>query len=124
MKTLLEIKNKIELQPARSAWERGVKNYALDLVSGLIDEHNDDYIMDNKTILKKELLNGARDWHEYSWGGLSKIYDCDIAKMLCSPSELKRKDNGRLRPNKKEEWLDTQARALFQAEMLIQDNAE
>lgn len=41
--------------------------------------------------------------------------DYDIAKRLCNPTELKRTDNGRLDPNKREQWLDTQARALYQA---------
>lgn len=43
------------------------------------------------------------------------IYNSDIAARLCCPSELKRTRNGDRRPNSREEWLDTQARALFQA---------
>lgn len=43
------------------------------------------------------------------------IYDSDIAERLCNPSELKKTRNGERRPNGREEWLDTQARALFQA---------
>lgn len=65
--------------------------------------------------LKEELLNGVSDWHEYSWGGCALIYEGDIAEALCTPSELKRRDYGRLRPNSREEWLDVQARALYQA---------
>lgn len=34
---------------------------------------------------------------------------------LCTPSELRRTHNGERRPNSREEWLDTQARALYQA---------
>ena len=65
------------------------------------------------------LLNGADDWKQYSWGGCSFIYDGQIAENLATPSELKRTDDGRLKPNKNEEWLDTQARALYQAFRLI-----
>lgn len=95
---------------ARSAWKRGVYDYALMLLdsrSDLEDFHTNG--------LKEELLNGASDWHEYSWGGCALIYDGDIAEALCTLSELKRRDYGRLRPNFKEEWLDVQARALYQA---------
>lgn len=95
---------------ARSAWKRGVYDYALMLLdsrSDLEDFHTN--------VLKEELLNGASDWHEYSLRGFALIYDGDIAEALCTPSELKRCDFGRLRPNSREEWLDVQARALYQA---------
>ena len=42
----------------------------------------------------------------------------DIAKRL-GTSELKKSKNGENKPNSREEWLDTQARALTQAERLI-----
>ena len=47
------------------------------------------------------------------------IYDEDIAKRVCTPSELKKTRNGERRPNSSEEWLDTQARALYQAASLV-----
>jgi len=61
------------------------------------------------------LLNGAHDWIEYSYGGCSFIFDSDIAERLCTPSELKKKKGGELQPNSYELWLDVQARALNQA---------
>ena len=69
--------------------------------------------------LDRAMLNGASDWAQYSWGGCSFIYDDDIAAALCTPSELKKTDNGRRRPNNHEQWLDVQARALYQAAELI-----
>ena len=69
--------------------------------------------------LRGVLLNGAESWSQYSWGGCSLCYDGDIAKRLCTPSELKRTRSGECRPNSREEWLDTQARALIQAANLI-----
>lgn len=51
-------------------------------------------------------------------GGNSLIYDQDIANRLATPSEIKRvtrKDGSLRKPNASEEWLDTQARALYQA---------
>ena len=50
---------------------------------------------------------------------MSLIYNEDIAERLCTPSELKKTRHGERRPNAREEWLDTQARALFQAYNLI-----
>lgn len=65
------------------------------------------------------MLNGADSWSQYSWGGSALIYDGDIAERLCSPSEYKRSREGERRPNSQEEWLDVQARALFQAANMI-----
>lgn len=101
-------------QHPRSAWARGVVAYAVSMLEDLDPEEE----LRPRTT-EKVLLNGAPSWHDYSWGGCALIYDADIARRLCSPSELKRSDNGRLRPNAREEWLDTQARACFQAAQLV-----
>ena len=104
------IKKELENRNDRSAWDKGVTGYALELLDNLERE-----TYDNKEELKKALLNGAKDWREYSWGGCAEIYNCDIAARLCTPSEIKKTKNGERRPNSREEWLDVQARALFQA---------
>ena len=114
--TIENIRNAVETSKARSAWARGVKLYALELVDSL--PANVDY--GSWDSLKADMLNGARDWSQYSWGGCALIYDEDIAKRLCTPSELKKTDNGCKRPNANEEWIDVQARALYQAFALIQ----
>jgi hypothetical protein len=106
-----ELLNAIENMKARSAWDRGVKEYAYELVEGLEVEE----IPADSQELKSLLLNGADTWKQYSWGGSSLIYDFDIAERLCTPSELKRVKGGERRPNSREEWLDVQARALLQA---------
>lgn len=115
--TLKKLYNEIEKQKTRSKWENGVKLYALDLIEDLY------YIEEGETItsegIKKMLLNGAEDWRSYSWGGCSLIYDWDICERLATPSEQKKTRNGERRPNANEEWLDTQARALYQASNLI-----
>lgn len=122
-----ELKKAIKEKRVRSAWQRGVKDYALDLIDEIeyyedYSNERGDYKPDAK--LHSILLNGAADWHEYSWGGCSKIYNSDIAYRLCTESELKITDNGRKPPNKSEQWLDTQARALFQAEKMIMEVLE
>lgn len=98
----------------RSAWDRGVTAYALDMLGELESEDE----LCPRTV-EKVLLNGAPTWHDYSWGGCALIYDADIAERLCCPSELRRTRGGERRPNAREEWLDTQARACFQACMRI-----
>lgn len=104
------IKKELKNRNDRSAWNKGVTGYALELLDSLEREE-----YENKTELKKALLNGAENWKDYSWGGSSEIYNEDIAIRLCTPSELKKNKNGERRPNAFEEWLDVQARALFQA---------
>ena len=99
----------IESGNERSAWGRGVKDLAVDL----LDNIESDTV--NPNTLKADLFNGASDWSQYSYGGCALIYDADIAEAMCSPSELKRKDGGRLAPNSRETWLDVQARSLSQA---------
>lgn len=101
-------------QRTRSAWERGVVAYA----ESMLDELEPEEELHPRTV-EKALLNGAPSWHDYSWGGCALIYDRDIARRLCCPSELRRTRGGERRPNATEEWLDTQARACFQAAQLV-----
>ena len=115
MKTIIELRKAIEAHPARSAWSKGVKEYALELIEEL-DDNTEFY---GSPADRKELLNGADSWDQFSYGGCSLIYDSDIAERLCTPSELRITRNGERRPNAREEWLDTQARALNQASCLV-----
>ena len=117
MTTINEIIEAINNENARSAWDKGVKNYAVMI----IENFNDDNFksVSNRKELEKILLNGAENWNQYSYGGCALIYDTDIAVTLCTPSELKRKKGGELQPNRYETWLDVQTRALKQAFSLI-----
>ena len=106
----------LEARKDRGAWNKGVTLYAFELIEEL--KERAEYEGRNPEPGKEcreWMLNGAQDWNQYSWGGCSLIYDSDIAERLCCPSELKKTRNGERRPNSREEWLDTQARALFQA---------
>ena len=107
---------RVQATPAgRSAWDRGVHAYAVELVESL-DASAD---LSNETLLRKALLNGAGDWQQYSEGGCALVYDADIAERLCSPSELKRCKGGERQPNARETWLECQTRALAQAASLV-----
>ena len=121
--TINNIKSIIESQKTRSAWTRGVKAYALELVEELETAINDGYFdeadLESVNLLERQMLNGASCWDQYSWGGCSLIYNADIAERLCTPSELKKTGNGSRKPNANEEWLDTQARALYQASAAV-----
>lgn len=104
--------NAIEKYNARSAWNKGLKVFALEIV-----ESAEKFITcDN---IKEIALNGANDYKNASYGGAWLIYDIDIAERFCSPSELKRTKNGEKEPNSRENWLDLQTRAAFQAVNLI-----
>ena len=121
--TLARIRASLEASPARSAWARGVKEYAAELLDSLEEAITGGWFYPDDLaapkIVARALLNGADDWSQYSWGGSSLIYNEDIARRLCSPSELKRSRDGERRPNAREEWLDTQARALYQASNML-----
>lgn len=106
---LKELEN--ESTKARSAWKKGVALYAIDLLDDL----------KNRKITKENLLNGAKNFKDYSYSGLSLIYDEDICKRLCNNTEKKLTKNGEKMPNKNENWLDVQARALYQAYLKVID---
>lgn len=119
LETLDAVETALKGRKDRSAWNKGVTVYALELLEDLREAVEGGYFYPDDLaapkLLRKALLNGASDWNEYSWGGSSLIYDSDIARRLCSPSELRKTREGERRPNAREEWLDCQARALFQA---------
>ena len=108
-----EIKNAImdalKKEKARSAWKAGVILYAFDILDNI----------ENGEVTEKNLLNGAENWKQYSYGGCALIYDKDICHRLCTPSEIKKTKDGEKYPNKMENWLDVQTRALYQAYCLI-----
>ena len=109
MKTNTELTALVTATPARSAWMRGVKAYAIELIEGVEGDFP----------VQACLLNGARTWKEFSEGGCALIYNADIAERLCSPSEYRKTREGERAPNSRETWLDVQARALGQAATLI-----
>lgn len=114
--TLDKVAAELEAHKDRSAWGKGVNAYALELVEELRERAAyEGRNPEPGKECREWMLNGAQDWNQYSWGGSSLIYDGDIAERLCTPSELKKTRHGERRPNSREEWLDTQARALTQA---------
>ena len=118
MPSINKIQAEIRKQKPRSAWGLGVKKYAIEMLDDVKDWKGGSFELDTSNY-EKYLLNGASNWKEYSWGGSALIYNEDIAKRLSTKSELAATRNGQRKPNAREEWLDTQARALKQADNMI-----
>lgn len=123
-----EIKQGVRSYGDRSAFDRGVIAYADEMLDSLAEEIRNGHVKLEDIyvpkLLSKRLLDGATDWHEYSYGGCALIFDCDIAERLCTPSVYKRKREGSLPPNSYENWLDVQTRALRIAARRIVSSAK
>ena len=117
-KTKKELIEAIKAKKTNTAWMTGAKAYALDLLSTCEKETF------SASEIEKDLLNGADDWEAFSYGtsnGVTFIFDEDIARRVCSASELVACDCGRKEPNESENWLDVQARALRVAFHMIEE---
>ena len=122
MKTdLTLLRARVESVRARSAWDKGVKTFAIDL----LDKYDDlclYYEQEGRecpAFCLSTVLDGCKDWEQYCYWGKALIYDGDIARSLCTPSELYRNDYGIKSPNGTELWMDVQVRAYYQAWNLI-----
>lgn len=118
-----QIAAKVEQTKTRSAWSKGVKQYAAELVEELAEAVRGGWVdetdISNRRLLEKAMLNGADSWSQYSEGCSALIYNTDIAERLCTASELRKTDNGHKDPNPRESWIDVQSRALYQAAQLV-----
>ena len=119
--TKQEILNNLEKLTPRSAWNQAVLSDAVDLVQNLDCSE----VPNSWEALRALLLNGARNWQEYSYGGCALVYDEDIARHYCTNADLRKvtRADGTIsdRANAAETWLDVQARALSQAAILIRE---
>ena len=103
----------IAAQKKRSQWEKGVKQYAIEILKDYADGFKAD-VMPPVDGLEKALLRGAKDWEQYSDGACSYVYDEDIISRLFPPSQCKRIPASA-------NLLLVQARALRQAFWLIEE---
>lgn len=125
MKNIEIIKNELAARKeARSAWGRGLTAYAF-MILDEITERAEYEGREPETLKELEEwgLNGAENWKAASYGGNYLIYNYDIARTLCTPTELKKTNEGMKEPNSRETWCDVQARALYQAFNIIKDLA-
>ena len=120
MTDISKIKTWIENESCRSHWERAVRDYALEM----IDQCDRTDITSYKQLLNHGDAKNMKDYaiaRALSEGGCFEIYDSDIAKRLCTPSELKRvlRKDGTVRDLPRESWLDVQTSAVNQAIFLL-----
>lgn len=106
------ILQKIEATPAKSAWKKGVKAYAYDMLDALDEVPTLDK-------LEHALLNGADNWTHYAYAGCGTCYTADIIRNLFPPSTVEKYRHGNWCPRHVESWLDFEARARYQAYILI-----
>jgi hypothetical protein len=118
MLTVPETIKAIEATRPRSKWQQGVKQTALDMLEPFRDETMPERFADRR----KMMLNGARDWESYIYGGCGLVYNRDIAERFFTASEMREY----MRPGHDasmawhgETLLDMYVRAIRQAEVLI-----
>ena len=120
MTDIAKIKTWIENESYRTHWKRAVRDYALWIISKCAKKDITSY---------KELLNhvDAARMTDYalakalSEGGCFEIRNADIAKRLCTPSQLKRvmHKDGTIRDLPDASWIDVQTHAIYQAIFLL-----
>lgn len=117
-----ELRKLVEQIPNTSAWKRGVKEYTDELLDNL-EERAQSYerLPKDEKELESWLLKGARNWENYSYRGYSLKFNRQIAERLCTSSELKKKDGGRIAPSRHDNWFNEQAKALNYAYLRIKD---
>lgn len=120
-KNIQAVSNEVMNNKARSAWSKGVKAYALDILASFEEsrqwcEANGESVPELDEVTA---LNGAKDWDAWSYGGLGLVYNAYIAERLCTPSELKKLDGGARVPAGAATWCDIEARAARQAWRMI-----
>lgn len=62
MKTIKELREAISYLSANSAWERGVHQYALEMIEDMPEDRE----FHGSPADMKDLLNGAQSWQEYT----------------------------------------------------------
>lgn len=97
----------------RSYWSRGVASLIRDYGEKVLQEHDGEII--SARDFYKLWNRGADSLRDAVYGGSFDIWNYDIAKRLCTPSELKKNNEGMRSPNKSESWLDVEIRAMYQA---------
>lgn len=116
-----KLRQLVEMRSKRSYWDRGVSQYIFELIDELEEKLSNGEISEqdlaNYKKVEKALLNGARNWKHYSQGGLSLVFEGDIAKRLSTPSEFKKYLEGK-KPQARD-WMEIQAIALAQASQWI-----
>jgi hypothetical protein len=115
------VTNEVNNTKTRSAWGRGVKAYALDILANFEEwrKWNETQTESVPELDERTALNGASDWSAWSYGGSGLVYNYAIAERLCTPSELRKTKGGIYLPTGANSWLLVEARAMRQAWRMI-----
>jgi hypothetical protein len=120
MTDISKIKTWVESSSCKSHWERAVRDYALEMISQCDKKNITSYkqIPNHCNAMNMTDYAIAKDLSE---GGCFEVYDVDIAKRLCTPSQLKRvtRKDSTVRDLPHETWIDAQTRAVTQAIFLL-----
>ena len=127
MVTWFQLLTALKKYKPRSAWDKGVRWYAIHFIKYTDDGwHRTNWSANIPDIFEceKKYRRSAKNWKEYSEGGYGgQFSNYQIAKRLSSPSEFKRffHKDGFMResPNPRESWCDVEGRAMYQAWDLI-----
>lgn len=102
--TIRELKNSVlgvlsseEIMRKKSKERRAICRYALEILDGYQNDHRKDDNFDINHTNVKELLNGAKDWRQYSEGGCSLIYTEDIEERIGVGGDLMKRQGEYLR---------------------------
>ena len=111
------VANIIASTKTRSAWSKGVKAYALEMLERFEEwrEWNDANGESVPELDEVTALNGAHNWVMWAYGGCGLVYDHAIAERLCTRSELRKLNEGHRVPAGADTWCDIEARAARQA---------
>lgn len=120
-KNIQAVANEVEKAKTRSAWSRGVKVYAFEMLERFEDwrRWNEENGKSVPELDEVTALNGASDWGAWAYGGSGLVYNAYIAERLCTPSELKKLHGGARVPAGAATWCDIEARAAWQAWRMI-----
>lgn len=100
--------------PSRSKWQRGVKHYAMLLLSNASKDSSANEIF-KPAELKNLLLGGASDWAQLSsGGGMFPFTVYEIESILCTKSE-----QGKLGIYS---LMECQTRAMMQAYIALRND--
>lgn len=123
-KNIQAVSNEVMNNKTRSAWDKGVKAYALEMLESFEEwqKFNESEGLECLELDERTALNGASDWDAWSYGGCGLVYDSAIAERLCTPSEMRKlqyKTGAMRSPAPCTNWLDIEARAARQAWQMI-----
>lgn len=120
-KNIQAVSNEVMSNKTRSAWSKGVKAYALDILANFEEwqKFNESEGLECPELDERTALNGASNWSSWAYGGCGLVYDAYIAERLCTPLELRKLDGGAKVPAGAATWCDIEARAARQAWQMI-----